>query len=111
LQDQAQLAKAAVPNLNAQPLVQSVNQATQEAHDNAHGKANIVHGYQAIAAPLDQLISDLEEAAAHAQRQEIVRQPDLDDTPPAYRSAVSDYFETMSKDYHPDGADAASKKP
>ena len=28
-----------------------------------------------------------------------------------YRSAVSDYFETMSKNYHPDRDDAAPKKP
>jgi hypothetical protein len=60
--------------------------------------------------PLDQLIIELKQALALAQRNEVVKQPDLDEAPPAYRSAVSDYFEAMSKTYHPEGSEPDTKK-
>jgi hypothetical protein len=61
--------------------------------------------------PLDQLISELKKALVLAQRNVVVKQPNLDDAPAAYRSAVSDYFETMSKNYHPDSGDHPANKP
>jgi len=72
---------------------------------------NVVKAYQAIAPPLDKLIQDLTDLANLTQRQDLIKQPDLDDAPPAYRPAVSNYFENMSKDYHPDNADKDAKKP
>jgi hypothetical protein len=100
LRDEAQLTHAMIPNANATPLLQAVMIGGQgDAH---HPNALLAGGFQGIATPLDQLISELKEALALAQRNEVVKQPDLDDAPPTYRSAVSDYFEAMSKKFHPD---------
>ena len=72
---------------------------------------NMVHAYQAIAPPLDKLIADLRSLASTTEREDVVTQPNLDEAPVPYRAAVSDYFESMSRDYHPDDADADAKKP
>jgi multisubunit Na+/H+ antiporter MnhB subunit len=111
LKDEAQRVDATIPDNNTGALMQAVIHADQDTSYRPASAVNIVHGYEAIAAPLDKLILDLEQAAAHAQRQEVVKQPNLDDAPPPYRQAVSDYFETMSRDYHPDGSDQDAKKP
>jgi hypothetical protein len=100
-----------VPSTNTTALLQSVAHAQEAARVTPTNASNASAGYKVIAQPLDQLIVDLQQAITHAQREEVVKQPDLDDAPPAYRSAVSDYFETMSKNYHPDSADADAKKP
>ena len=68
---------------------------------------DIVHFYTDLQKPLDALIAQLAAEADHAQRTEMVKAPNLDDTPAAYRSAVSDYFEAMSRDYHPPAPPAA----
>jgi hypothetical protein len=72
---------------------------------------NVVQAYQSIAPPLAQLTTDLEALETHLQRQELVTTPDLDQAPPSYRPAVSDYFESMSRDYHPSAEDGDAKKP
>ena len=72
---------------------------------------NMVNAYRVIAPPLEKLIRDLTTMIAQAQRADLIRQPDLDEAPPSYRPAVSDYFENMSKDYHPESTDGDTKKP
>lgn len=62
---------------------------------------DIVHFYADLQKPLDALIDQLQAQVEHTQRTEIVKAPNLDDTPAAYRAAVSDYFEAMSRDYQP----------
>jgi len=111
LKDEAQMTKTLVPNSSAAVLMHTVLHLDEDTSYRQANPMNVVTGYQAIAAPLDQLLFELQQAMAHAQHDEIVKQPDLDDAPPAYRSAVSDYFETMSKDYHPDSSDPNAKKP
>ncbi len=111
LKDEAQRADATVADSTTAALLKSVVRADQDMSYRNVTPVNVVQGYQAIAAPLDTLILDLEKAAAHAQRDEAVKQPNLDDAPANYRSAVSDYFESMSRDYHPDNADQDAKKP
>ena len=51
LKDQAQLAKAAVPTANTDALMQGVNHAAHDANNTRLDTKNVVHGYQAIAAP------------------------------------------------------------
>jgi hypothetical protein len=72
---------------------------------------NVVQGYRMLAAPLDQLIADLTALQARAARQDVIKQPDLDEAPAAYRPAVSDYFEKMSRDYHPDESAPPAEAP
>ena len=72
---------------------------------------DVVHFYTDLQKPLDALIAQLEAQAEHAQRTETVKAPNLDDTPVAYRSAVSDYFEAMSRDYHPPPATPPTPEP
>ncbi len=111
LKDEAQLANATVQNANTTALMNAVIRYDQDTRYRDVTSVNVVHGYQAIAGPLDQLLFELKADVAHAQRDEVVKQPDLDDAPPAYRSAVSDYFESMSKDYHPDSDTPNTNKP
>ena len=101
LKDLAQQADAAHPSQETKDFLQTVSQQSETLYQ-AGGVANVVHGYDAIAPPLNQLILDLKEAEAHAERDAVIRQPDLNEAPAAFRPAVSDYFESMSKDYHPD---------
>jgi len=72
---------------------------------------DVVHFFTDLQKPLDALIAALQEKADHAQRTETVAAPNLDDTPAAYRAAVSDYFEQMSRDYHPPAPEAAPTAP
>jgi hypothetical protein len=107
VQDEAQQASSALPANGTEDVQKQLDRfASNDAKVN---QTDVVKAYQAIAPPLDKLIQDLTVLAAQAQRQDLIKQPDLDDAPPSYRPAVSNYFENMSKDYHPDNADA--KKP
>ena len=72
---------------------------------------DFVHFFTDLQKPLDPLIAELQEKADHAQRTETVAAPNLDDTPAAYRAAVSDYFEQMSRDYHPPAPETAPTTP
>jgi len=111
IKDQAEQAKAAVPTTDNSTLLQSVDHAQETARLRPNSASNVTAGYAIVAKPLDQLIVDLQKALTLASRAEVVKQPNLDEAPPAYRSAVSDYFEAMSKNYHPDSGDADTKKP
>jgi hypothetical protein len=114
LSDEAQLTHVVIPKANADALLQAVTEAGVGGggpHEPERNPANLRGGFEGIISPLDQLIIELKAALAVTQRDEVVKQPDLDEAPPAYRSAVSDYFEAMSKDYHPDNADPKPPKP
>jgi hypothetical protein len=111
LRDEAQLTNVALPNANANRLLQAVTGGGKDSANYTPSSAILTGGYQGIATPLDQLIIELKQALALEQRNEVVKQPNLDEAPPAYRSAVSDYFEKMSKNYHPDSGDPGAKKP
>lgn len=104
LKDQAQQTNAMVPGVDSKDLLHAMidgNHGDNSRHQNI--RAILAGGYPGIVGPLDQLIIELKQALAQTQRSDTVKQPNLDEAPPAYRSAVSDYFETMSKNYHPDG--------
>jgi len=104
LKDQAQQTNAMVPGVDSKDLLHAMidgNHGDNSRHQNI--RAILAGGYPGIVGPLDQLIIELKQALAQTQRSDTVKQPNLDEAPPAYRSAVSDYFESMSKNYHPDG--------
>lgn len=108
LRDGAQLATGVVPAADAQDLRDKLDNATH-GQERDYTKEQIASTYNIIAAPLDKLIRDLTVIVERDKRNDILKQPDLEEAPPAYRPAVSDYFDTMSRDYHPANADA--KKP
>jgi len=110
LRDESQRASVLVPNLDS-PGGVARSLALEDNHYRETKVGNAVRAYEAIAPPLDKLISDLHVVLARAEREDIVKPPDLDEAPAAYRPAVSDYFEDMSRDYHPDSADKDPKKP
>lgn len=74
-------------------------------------RRDIVRAYRAVALPMDKLIAEVRMRLTQAERQEVIRQPDMDEAPAAYRPSVSDYFEAMSRDYRPDGAGGEPAKP
>ncbi len=110
MKDQVQQATAILPASDAAEIQKKIVNAA-DTHYRESSSVNIVLAYQAIAAPLDKLITSLRELAVRAQREDVLKQPDLDEAPAAYRPAVSDYFESMSRDYHPDKADEDPQKP
>jgi hypothetical protein len=110
VKNETQQSSGVVPGVAAQDIERQINEIDRGAFRQI-GPANVVRAYQALAAPLDKLILELQAAASRMQRQDVVKLPDLDEAPLPYRSAVSDYFEAMSRDYHPDDADADAKKP
>jgi hypothetical protein len=109
MKEEMQQASVIVPN-NETTDIQKKLTALDDTHFRATDVANVVRAYQEIAAPLDTLILSLRTMAAHAERENVVQLPDLDEATPLYRPAVSDYFEAMSRDYHPADADDTSKK-
>ena len=111
LKNQTQKTANVLPNSNAKEILEKLNDQEKDTSYRAAPAINAVHAYQAIAAPLDKLIIDLKSLGAQAPREDVVKQPDLDEAPPSYRSAVSDYFESMSRDYHPDKSAPDTKKP
>jgi uncharacterized coiled-coil protein SlyX len=108
--DETQQAAAAIHGLDTTGVTAKVANLEDNHYRKTNG-ANVVRAYQALAPPLEKLISDLNTRLAQAQRENIVKPPDLDEAPAAYRAAVSDYFETLSRDYHPADAGQATPKP
>ena len=103
LKNQAQQTAELTHNVDANQLLDAI---ARHEHDQANyyrpaTPFNVTKLFADVQQPLDKTILDLEALEQHAQRDEIVKTPDLDDTPPSYRSAVSDYFEEVSRDYHP----------
>jgi len=117
LRDQVQRATVVVPTAHTEPLAHQLDTVTNpDPNFRKTSPIDVIAAYQAIAPPLDQLIAEVEKLVHHAQREDIVRQPNLDEAPPSYRPAVSEYFEEMSRDYKPDegvapGADAPKPQP
>ena len=115
IKEKAQLSNATIQSVNAGTLLKAVSD-TESSYGTGGGSHApttrfLGSGFAGIATPLDQLIRELKEALAVAQRNEVIKQPNTDEAPPAYRSAVSDYFETMSKKYRPDSGDTDTNKP
>ena len=101
LQDQVQQAQHLSQDGSASALGRMVIRYDTDRQYREVSPANVVRYCLDLQKPLEKLIFDLQVLQEHAQRSEIVKTPDLDDTPLEYRSAVSDYFEEMSRDYHP----------
>jgi len=110
VQDQVQQVSTLVPPAEAQDIQAKLNEL-QNHNGQKVPPANMVHAYRIIAPPLEKLIRDLTLMVGQAQREDLLRQPDLDEAPPSYRPAVSDYFENMSKDYHPESTGEDARKP
>jgi hypothetical protein len=108
--DEVQIVAAIDPNsAGSGPLggvVSGMNASSRGA-----SRLDIVRAYRAVALPMDKLIAEVRVRLAQAERQEVVRQPDMDEAPAAYRPSVSDYFEAMSRDYRPDGEGGEPDKP
>jgi hypothetical protein len=81
------------------------------ANSRGAARLDIVRSYRAVALPMDKVIAEVRMRLAQVERQEVIRQPDMDDAPAAYRPSVSDYFEAMSRDYQPEGAGGEPAKP
>lgn len=109
LVDESQRIAVLVPDADSSGLVRELGALAGDPR-NAPARRDMGGYYQALSPPLDKLITQLATLLLQAQRQEVIRQPDLDEAPSAYRPSVADYFESMSRDYHPDG-DGEPKKP
>jgi hypothetical protein len=108
LVDEIQRVSAVVPAADTAELEQALTAIGRGA---PHGPTWRGYGsaYQQVSAPLDKAIRELEEALEQARRQEVIRQPNLDEAPSAYRPSVSDYFESMSRGYRPDAPEGPEK--
>jgi hypothetical protein len=106
----AQQISSMVPGVDTRDVERRLTEIAATPYGEASPE-NVVKAYQALAAPLDKLIADLSLVADRAQREDVVKQPEPDEAPPAYRDAVFDYFEKMSRDYHPDTGEQDTKKP
>jgi hypothetical protein len=101
LKNQAQQTADVAPHSSVDALQKAIIRYDQDTSYRPVTPVDIVRFYTDIQKPLEKLILDLQQLQTHSQRTEIVKTPDLNDTPPAYRHAVSDYFESISRDYHP----------
>ena len=101
LKNQTQQTANLAPKTSTDDLEKTIIRYDKDTSYRPVTPVDIVRFYTDIQKPLEKLIVDLEKLQAHSQRTEIVKTPDLNDTPPAYRPAVSDYFESLSRDYHP----------
>ncbi len=109
LKNQTQQVSVVVPSVNTGEMQHQLRDLAGTDYQ-AGDTSNLVRAYQALAPPLDKLITELRAVAVRTEREDVVEQPDLDEAPRLYRPAVSDYFETLSRNYHPDRADMDDKK-
>jgi hypothetical protein len=110
LKNQAQQTADLAPPTSVDALQKTITRYDKDTSYRPVTPVDIVRFNTDIQKPLERLILDLEKMQAHAQRTEIVKTPDLNDTPPVYRHAVSDYFESLSRDYHPPAPQDDSKQ-
>jgi hypothetical protein len=101
LKSQAQQTANLAPSSSLNELQKTIIRYDKDTSFRPVSPVDIVRFYTDIEKPLERLILDLQKLQVHAQRTEIVKTPDLNETPAAYRPAVSDYFEALSRDYHP----------
>jgi uncharacterized membrane protein YgcG len=101
LKSQAQQTASIAPSASLDELQKMIIRYDKDTRYRPVSPVDIVRFYTDIEKPLERLILDLQKLQTHAQRTEIVKTPDLNETPAAYRPAVSDYFESLSRDYHP----------
>jgi hypothetical protein len=109
LKNETQQTVKAVPGANAAAVNQIIMRYDKDTSYRDVKGVDIVRFHTDLQQPLEKLIIDVQALQQHAQRGEIVQTPDLDETPAAYRPAVSRYFEDVSRDYHSPTAPAPSK--
>ena len=100
LKNQTQQTARLVPNADATAVEQVIIRYDKDTSYRDVKGVDVVRFHTDLQQPLEKLITDVEALQQHAQRGGIVTTPDLDETPPAYRPAVSRYFEDVSRDYH-----------
>jgi len=79
-------------------------QAVQQVHRTAaalHGQqpAAFVEAYGRLNDPLATMINLLRAELDRSTRQHELTDQDIEQAPPAYRAAVAEYFERLSRDY------------
>lgn len=72
---------------------------------------NVVASFEKIQGPLDSMIALLRDKLLNAQRAHDLADQSDTAAPPAYRDAVADYFEQLSRDYQKSHAPEATPKP
>ncbi len=72
---------------------------------------NVVMSFDKIQGPLDSMIALLRDRLQQAQRSHDLSDQSDTAAPPAYRDAVADYFEQLSRDYEKSPAPEATPKP
>ena len=72
---------------------------------------NVVASFKKIQGPLDSMIALLRDRLQQAQRAHDLADQSDTAAPPAYREAVADYFEQLSRDYDKSPAPEATPKP
>jgi len=86
------------------PNSQTIMQAVQQVHRTAaalHGQqpAAFVEAYGRLNDPLATMINLLRAELDRSTRQHELTDQDIEQAPPAYRAAVAEYFERLSRDY------------
>jgi hypothetical protein len=107
LRQESNEAREILPSSSELENLQKTLQTGGTAH--ALGPGQVVATFQMIQAPLSRVVSLLQAELKRAQRQHQLTDQNPEKAPPAYRDAVADYFERLSKDYKttPEGADRA----
>jgi hypothetical protein len=99
LKNQAQQTAHVVPNADAAAVQDMISRYDKDTSYREVKGVDVVRFHTDLQQPLEKLIVDVQALQQHAQREEIVKTPDLDETPALYRPAVSHYFEDLSRDY------------
>jgi hypothetical protein len=94
-------AMAVVPKSSA---LAKLRETLERVSHSGGSPRNVVALASEISPPLGGLISVLYAELAHCQRQHELTDPQIEQAPAAYRPAVADYFEQLSRDYQ-SGAD------
>jgi hypothetical protein len=100
LKNEAQQTAHVVPNADAAAVQDMIIRYDKDTSYRPVTGVDVVRFHADLQKPLEKLIVDVQALQQHAQRTEIVKTPDLDETPPLYRPAVSHYFEDLSRDYN-----------
>jgi hypothetical protein len=100
LKNQTQQLAKVVPGADAAAVQDVIARYDKDTSYRAVTPKDVVKFHADLQQPLERAIVDVQGLQQHAQRGEVVNAPDLDETPAAYRPAVSQYFQDVSRDYH-----------
>jgi hypothetical protein len=100
LKNQTQQMAKVVPGADAAAVQDVIIRYDKDTTYRAVTGVDVVRFHADLQKPLEKAIIDIQALQQHAQRDEVVITPDLDETPAAYRPAVSQYFQDVSRDYH-----------